>query len=152
MFDRMLFRTATPFQLNHDELNRILHRFHGVRWSSSAARERFDDQLDELGSALDHSRAAALRLERAWSRLDESDAAQVAPIATFKVHEGHSERVRTAITAAAAAHDELRAAEKLLRPWVIRHTRASQTQRREYLTGQAIVDGHAGAGLTVEGE
>ncbi|MBX6722818.1 MAG: hypothetical protein IRY92_06250, partial [Dactylosporangium sp.] len=34
MFDRMLFLTATPFQLSHDELIRVLRRFHGVRWRS----------------------------------------------------------------------------------------------------------------------
>lgn len=153
MFERMLFLTATPFQLNHDELIRILRRFRGVRWSSQAARERFDDQVEEIQNGLNRSRAAALRLERAWSRLEESDAPQVASVATFDVEEGQSERVRTAITAAAAAHDELRSAEKLLRPWVIRHTRVSRTQRRDYHPGRAILDGRdTGSGLAVEGE
>src|SRR5437763_2373224 len=32
MFDRMLFLTATPFQLGHHELLRVLGRFHGVQW------------------------------------------------------------------------------------------------------------------------
>lgn len=153
MFDRMLFLTATPFQLNHDELIRILRRFHGVRWSSPTGRQRFDDEVDQLQGALNRSRAAALRLERAWSRLDVSDAADIASVASFVAHDGQSERVRTAVAAAGAAHDELREAEKLLRPWVIRHTRASRTQRRDYRPGRAIVDGQDGqAGLAVEGE
>ncbi|MBX6722622.1 MAG: DEAD/DEAH box helicase, partial [Dactylosporangium sp.] len=151
--DRMLFLTATPFQLSHDELIRVLRRFHGVRWRSQSARDRFDEQLDELSSALNRSRAAALRLERAWSRLDASDESQIAAATTFEVHDGQSERVRTAIAAAAAAHDELRAAEKLLRPWVIRHTRASRMQRRTYYAGRAILDEqHTGMGLPVDGE
>ena len=35
MFERMLFLTATPFQLGHHELLRVLDRFHGIRWSSA---------------------------------------------------------------------------------------------------------------------
>ncbi len=35
MFDKMLFLTATPFQLGHHELLRVLDRFHGVRWPSA---------------------------------------------------------------------------------------------------------------------
>ena len=31
-FDRMLFLTATPFQLGHHELVRVLERFGDVRW------------------------------------------------------------------------------------------------------------------------
>ena len=32
VFERMLFLTATPFQLGHNELCSILRRFEGIRW------------------------------------------------------------------------------------------------------------------------
>src|SRR5437899_12430414 len=34
-FDRMLFLTATPFQLGHHELVRVLQRFGDVRWDAN---------------------------------------------------------------------------------------------------------------------
>ena len=40
MFEKMLFLTATPFQLGHHELLHVLDRFHGVRWPSVHASER----------------------------------------------------------------------------------------------------------------
>ena len=45
-FDRMLFLTATPFQLGHQELVRVLERFGDVRWDAAALgeRARFDEQ------------------------------------------------------------------------------------------------------------
>lgn len=39
-FDRMLFLTATPFQLGHHELVRVLERFGDVRWDASELGER----------------------------------------------------------------------------------------------------------------
>ena len=36
-FDRMLFLTATPFQLGHGELVRVLDRFEGVAWAGDHA-------------------------------------------------------------------------------------------------------------------
>ena len=34
VFDRMLFLTATPFQLGHHELCGVLRRFNGIKWRS----------------------------------------------------------------------------------------------------------------------
>ena len=38
-FDRMLFLTATPFQLGHHELVNVMQRFGDVRWDASALGE-----------------------------------------------------------------------------------------------------------------
>ena len=65
VFDRMLFLTATPFQLGHHELARgssaVRRRFAGVTVSSG---EAFQTQLVELERALDAAQTAALRLDR----------------------------------------------------------------------------------------
>ena len=39
-FDRMLFLTATPFQLGHHEFVHILERFADVRWDPTQFGER----------------------------------------------------------------------------------------------------------------
>jgi hypothetical protein len=72
VFHRMLFLTATPFQLGHHELIEVLDRFTGVRWDD-LDRQLYVRQLDELKVALDTSQAAALRLDRSWGRLSAQD-------------------------------------------------------------------------------
>ncbi len=152
MFERMLFLTATPFQLGHHELLSVLDRFHGVRWPSPAARARFDDQLTELGQALDRAQATALRLERAWSRIDPLDGPAVAAMTSFEPREDQPEPLRTALAIASQARDDLMSSEALLRPWVIRHLKPHKAERRRYLPGHGILDDMpADTGLSVEG-
>jgi hypothetical protein len=73
-FDRMLFLTATPFQLGHGELIRVLDRFEGVAWAGTNApamtRDRFKLELEQLGHLLDDAQASALGLDAAWGRLE----------------------------------------------------------------------------------
>ena len=56
-FDRMLFLTATPFQLGHHELVRVLERFGDVRWATDELGDRsaFLDKLRKLEHDLDES-------------------------------------------------------------------------------------------------
>jgi hypothetical protein len=70
-FDRMLFLTATPFQLGHKELVQVLRRFGDIRWTDPALGERDDfmKSLDELHHALDESQRTSIELQRAWSRM-----------------------------------------------------------------------------------
>lgn len=140
MFGRMLFLTATPFQLGHHELLRVLDRFHGVRWQNVRTRKLFDEQLDELRTALDRAQATALRFERAWSRLDPHDAALVTDLKSYDAEPSHPETLQTALFVAADARTELAAAQHLLRPWVIRHVKPDKAHRRRYLPGRAILD------------
>ena len=72
-FERMLFLTATPFQLGHQELVRVLERFEGVNWRAVRRplvnRAKFRTALQRLSHLLDNAQAAALRLDRAWGKL-----------------------------------------------------------------------------------
>lgn len=132
MFDRMLFLTATPFQLGHGELLRVLERFEGVRWELPLDRVRFRTHLAELRTALDTTQAAALRLERAWGRLEAGDDLEQEGVEV-------PDRVRSARAAVEQLRDAMEAAEVLLRPWVARHMRAGKDQRRTYLPGASIL-------------
>ncbi len=74
-FDRMLFLTATPFQLGHHELVSVLERFGGIRWEplELGSRENFQQSLDNLGQRLTESQRSAIALQRRWSRLRPED-------------------------------------------------------------------------------
>lgn len=156
IFQHMLFLTATPFQLGHHELLNVLDRFHGVHWPSQRARRRFDDQLAALGAALDRAQASALRLERAWGRIDPDDCEQVMELTTLEPQPDHPESIKTALSVANEAQRDIRQAVDALRPWVIRHTRPDKARRRMTLAGKAIVsadlDGSAIEGLSISGE
>lgn len=152
MFEKMLFLTATPFQLGHHELLRVLDRFHGVRWPSARARHDFDEDTAELRAALDRAQATALRFERAWGRLSAANAANAAAITSFVVQPDQPEALRTAIALGAEARRDLSKAEELLRPWVIRHVKPHKAERRRYRPGRSILDdGDDGRGLVVSG-
>jgi hypothetical protein len=71
--ERMLFLTATPFQLGHHELIRVLRSFAAVRWTGAGApvkpREGFLTALDTLEVKLNQNRLAGRRLDTLWGRL-----------------------------------------------------------------------------------
>ena len=73
VFSRMLFLTATPFQLGHRELIEVLRRFTGVRWTSPDGRVDYEQTLQTLETALDDAQRSALRLEASWSKLSPDD-------------------------------------------------------------------------------
>jgi superfamily II DNA or RNA helicase len=149
MFDRMLFLTATPFQLGHHELLSVLDRFHGVRWPTARARQHFDHQLEQLRVALDGAQSAALRLERAWGRIDTADSDLVAALQSFDVHPDQPEAVQTALSVAREVETSIQAAEHDLRTWVIRHTKGTKESRRRSLDGEAILQGEPLTGPVV---
>ena len=74
-FDRMLFLTATPFQLGHHELVRVLQRFGDIRWETTqlGERGRVLERLRTLEKRLDDSQRAAVALQRRWRRLRPED-------------------------------------------------------------------------------
>ncbi len=157
-FDRMLFLTATPFQLGHTELVRILERFEGIAWTSARkpqmSRSLFLDEMAELGSVLDEAQAAALRLDRVWGRLrpEQIVAEDGTPLDVeqwwdrAQVAEGEG---IIAQVADQVRHTKLKmqAAEAKLSPWVLRHMKPKhvsgvpEVDRRLLLTGAAIRDG-----------
>ncbi len=74
-FDRMLFLTATPFQLGHHELVRVLDRFADVRWNVDelGERETLQGQLAMLEDRLTDSQRTAMALQRSWGNLRPDD-------------------------------------------------------------------------------
>lgn len=72
-FDRQLFLTATPFQLGHEELVRVLRSFASAAWSGPEAplrsRERFFAAMEELHRRLDENRLAGKQLDQSWGRI-----------------------------------------------------------------------------------
>lgn len=157
VFDRMLFLTATPFQLGHRELVQVLRRFEAVRWPDEATRAEFVGEIDDLCITLDEAQAASLRLERAWGRLRFEDLAAIgagdsapeggdAPAWWWADPAGRelSPVLRRAAERVDEVRDKMRTAQRSLRPWVIRHMRADKDGRRLYRPGAAIVDAEEG--------
>jgi hypothetical protein len=73
-FDRMLFLTATPFQLGHQELMRVIRSFAAAKWSGPLAphwtRQQFLANLKILEQRLSDNRMAGKRLDDWWGRID----------------------------------------------------------------------------------
>jgi hypothetical protein len=148
VFERMLFLTATPFQLGHRELINVLGRFSGARISAQQ-RSELRATLDALGTTLDSAQAACLRLERAWGRLSPADLNGLPNKWWDGCPSDASETTRIAAARIADALEWLCQAQDALRPWVIRHTK---TKRRAYRPGRQILDsGESPIGLEVTG-
>jgi len=153
-FERMLFLTATPFQLGHTELLNVLDRFRGINWKSMKGSDvgQFGERLGALKDALDLAQRASADLDSSWQRLRPGDidgsgangedlelwwARVLADAST------HTERAQEIHRAYMRTRDALRAAQTLLRPWVIRHLRARTLPHMELPRRLRI----AGAGL-----
>jgi ERCC4-related helicase len=151
VFDRMLFLTATPFQLGHHELLEVLRRFEGIRWGTVADRRAYQQTLEELRAALDAAQSGALRLDVAWSRLAPGDLADLDPSWWSRADPQLPDRVRAVTQHISDVHSRMRRAEELLRPWVIRHIRGDRDRRRSTFAGRSILDGETdGRGLEIE--
>jgi superfamily II DNA or RNA helicase len=173
VFERMLFLTATPFQLGHHELCSVLERFGGIAWNSRTAptggRVEFRQKVATLREQLDSAQEAALTLDAAWGLLREDDLVlDGEPVTSvdkwWQALRGGQSRTAQAervLNSFDRTHSRMRAAEESLRWWVIRHLKArtlpapwlGQT-RRVRLPGSAIVDDIANestVGLTIGG-
>ncbi len=167
-FDRMLFLTATPFQLGHKELINILNRFEGIAWTSRRKplldRPTFKAELKDLEKALDESQSAALRLDRVWGKLKSEQMVDGngAELRTELWWESIKDRtddeglVGQVVRQVLATKDAMRLAEKRLRPWIIRSIKAKAfadapgVLRRQLLPGAAIADLPAEGGLEID--
>lgn len=167
-FDRMLFLTATPFQLGHSELVRVLERFGGVSWRREAPGERslFLESIRTLEGSLDRSQRTSIELQKHWSRMLPEDMPafrddlerwwedlQAADPGTLSI------RKRDLLSAFEAARRARAEANERLRLLVIRHNKhavwtASGTPRRERHEGRSMVDPGArhGTGIIVPDE
>lgn len=171
-FDRMVFLTATPFQLGHQELIRVLRSFAAVRWSSKDApagnREDFLAKMDELELALDRNRLAGRRFDRHWGKLradmlgsTEQDGDEEQRVLQWwrrveaSPKDAWEQQIVQAYQDCATTKDQ---AERLLKPWLIRHNRLPYLPstplipRRNVLVGKAITSSRTrGAHQVVEG-
>jgi len=127
-FERMLFLTATPFQLGHYELCSVLERFQGVRWkgrnAAACGKGSFLKEVDRLRSMLDEAQEAAVRLDRAWGGLRHEDLVVDGTKyddvegwwRAVNRSDGLGDTARLVLDRYRCARDKMRAAEGLLRP------------------------------------
>lgn len=173
VFERMLFLTATPFQLGHHELCSVIERFDGINWGSISApsipRIQYLEELQSLRGKLDRAQSMALTLNKAWGCLSEKDL--VADGVQFNDTDSWWAAVNTSATPIGMGAQiiatvrqtkaDFRSAGEALRPWVIRHLRpktllsqrGSIIQRRQHFPGAGILndDQTVTTGLSVEG-
>jgi hypothetical protein len=155
-FERMLFLTATPFQLGHGELVDVLTRFGAVVWKEfpPGASEEYQRTLQNLRLALDQAQRIATDFDRRWQHLpprlgpkelddDTVDAwwRQIRAEAGLESQPTALAEINRAYDTTASAMAE---AQRLLRPWVVRHRRCatlgeSLTPRRLRRIGRSIV-------------
>ncbi len=177
VFERMLFLTATPFQLGHHELCSILERFNGIAWDSQAApewdREMYRQKLVDLNAVLDASQGQALDLERKWGRLREDDMvvegkrydvkcvdAWWGAVTRNDVTDENLKALQRTITDTIMELDQ---ANRALKQFVVRHSRPqvlsdkhADIPRRRKLSGRSVVDhddshdDHDGEGLRID--
>ena len=168
VFQRMLFLTATPFQLGHQELCAVLDRFVGIDWSgvseATGGLAGYQDWMKSLRLSLDGAQVSAVALDHAWGKLRPADL--IVDGQQYTSHEDWWAAVRKggSLTATArevveryhAAERGLRDAGEKLKPWVIRHLKSrrlpapfEEILRRERRVGRGNED-EQGIGLTGE--
>lgn len=149
IFRRMLFLTATPFELRHQELVNVLSRMAAVRSLDPEPAMSLDQRLEQLRQVLTAAQASAVTFDAAWGRLTEQDVGVFdmwAPGVPAPAHVSNAareawEHAQLAVRARREMHGSLRR-------WVIRHERA---RRRDHHHGNAISspDGTTSGGLDI---
>jgi len=177
IFERMLFLTATPFQLGHHELCSVLERFTAISWDPptvpAGGCETYQDKIKQLLKQLDAAQEAAVRFENTWGRLRKEDLGikekRTEDVDTWW-HEinkkGLSEKAASpAIEGAIRRYDQtksaMKKAEDLLSSWVIRHNKLdsfvfgrSKVPRRRRMIGNQIQESQLAqpSGIEVDSE
>ena len=160
-FDRMLFLTATPFQLGHNELVQVLNRFGDVKWDPRelGERDQFQNKLSELRKDLDETQRCCIALQRAWSRLRPEDVED--NVEDWWARSSTSPRdsltnfPRAVVDAFERAKVSREQAERVLQPWIVRHNKGvywigTSIVRRSRRDGEALLtDQDSGQGLSV---
>jgi superfamily II DNA or RNA helicase len=164
-FDRMLFLTATPFQLGHHELVRVLRRFGDVRWNSNlfGTESEFHERLDRLMDLLSVAQLSSIRLFKAWNQLRPEDFPSDDDISKWwetickrNVQE-LSLRQKLFHDTLTESRNKRELAQTYLRPWIIRHNKGdfwpgTFTYRRERLEGAKILQETLAGGLDIPQE
>lgn len=157
-FERMLFLTATPFQLGHSELLNVLDRFHGIRWTGRCRplmkKAEFGEQLSELRDQLDEAHRSTAHFDKVWGKISDEDVAVLVDdtesldnwwSCACEEPTDQPKTVYDAVCSYIAAHQAMASAERLLAPWVLRHLRPQQLPcgevRRRRIVGEALMPG-----------
>lgn len=153
-FERMLFLTATPFQLGHRELIEVLRRFGAVDWTTlEGSHEEYHRTLDTLAEELEAAQHATARLDERWGRLKPSEIPE-RPGWWRNGDDADGKRVADVRRVFAESHAAMRAAEGHLAPWVIRHRKpdryADGRDRRDVLRGAQILDRELKHGIDID--
>ncbi len=152
VFERMLFLTATPFQLGHEELCHVLERFASIRWSGERAppggMHEHREHIDRLRDLLDAARIAAVALEDKWGTLEPARVLQAGSLdddwrSTLERMAGDYPLAGEVLARFDDARHALHQAQTALRPWVVRHVRPQHLApggppRRRRFTGDAL--------------
>lgn len=150
IFDRILLLTATPFELGHAELVRVLRRLNAVRDRPSGLEASLDERLEHLEEVLTNAQAAAINLDLAWTDVTAEDRHLFDEwMPSSAPPEGMSAHAAAAWRAACYAATSRQKMHEALRPWVIRH---NQPRRRIYLPGRDILPSTptgSGSGLDI---
>ena len=172
VFERMLFLTATPFQLGHYELCSVLERFGGISWESTRApsmgKHAFLKELKNIHKRLDAAQEAAVRLDHLWGQLrNENLIIEGQPVAdierwwkTILKIPIESSELSLIIDRYNTTKKRMQEAEQVLKPFLIRHVRPKMlpgeklVPRRQNYVGKSIIDGiceDCAPGIEVEG-
>jgi hypothetical protein len=163
-FDRMLFLTATPFQLGHCELVQVLRRFGDVLWDPTQLGEHEDflERLKQLEEHLNQSQKSAINFHRAWSRIGPTDIAGEAEAWWHTILSADRDSLtytaRAVVEAYEAAKGDREVAEQSLRPWIVRHNKSefwpgTAIPRRSRREGSSILSGQiSSVGLEIPGD
>ena len=163
VFDRILFLTATPFQLSHNELISILERFKAINWQTlpTYTKSNFEADIKKLHNLLDKSQQQAVQLERYWGDLEENDIKELPKNWWEKeVVENENPRISRCKLAFKRTLESVIEAQAELQIWVIRHLRDRQVvfndktiSRRNVIEGSGILtDASTNDGLGVSKE
>lgn len=139
IFERILLLTATPFELGHNELIRVLSRLKAIRHMRLGATPSLDSRLDKLKDALHKAQESAIMLNEAWLHVYSEDLpAFIDWLPDSEPGDEMSVAARRAWRYATLAVRARKVLHAELRDWVIRHERP---RRRRYLPGAAIRPG-----------
>ena len=154
-FERMIFMTATPFQLGHAELISVLDRFNAVQWRSLPTMNQVDyqAQLRNLHRVLDNTQRIATNFDRLWQRLPRSagppslddESLDTWWKTVLAAHGDGDTALAEIVRGFQSVRTTMQDAEAALRPWVIRHDRGrhlpgSEVLRRRRALGRTILD------------
>jgi ERCC4-related helicase len=135
VFERMLLMTATPFQLGHQELIRVLDLFESCHLPEEM-RSTFTDSISKLSKSLDLAQRNSQLLDSAWGQLLPGEVATLPTGWWRKENLDRSDDVQVVGARARDAIGSMEQAGEQLLPWVIRH---SKPRFRSYRPGESIL-------------